>query len=174
MVPGRRGSALSLDVQEVQQHCHNHTGTPENTRSSNDGDGSGDGSNGSASAMEYNPHLLYLILARSRSLRFCNALALCSTPLLFRSLAFAYVTELSRESPNRPSSVAWHVGDTTTSYGLSGVSASSLSLPFESIPFSFLNLSSSISVISARIVIQNLVTLSLGTNPYQELAESSH
>lgn len=162
---GRAGSAVQHSVT---------TRAPENTRSSNDGDGSGgggrgDGSNGSAA------HLLrktiptfYLILARSLALSDSSSV---QPPSL--SLLHTLATELSSESPNRPSSVAWHVGDTTTLSGLSGVSASSL--PFESIPFiSFLNLSSSISVISARIVIQNLVTLSLGTNPYQELAESSH
>lgn len=76
------------------------TRAPENTRSSNDGDGSGDGNNGSAaSALEDNPHLLShscsLFRARSRSLRFCNALALFNTPLaLLHTLV--YVTELSR------------------------------------------------------------------------------
>lgn len=175
-----RGSALSLDVQEVQcstvsQPGHRKTSEARTTATvaaAADAAAEVTAAQRICYGRQSPPSISFLLaLSRSRSLRFCDALALCSTPLSF-SLAYAHV--YVTESPNRPSSVAWHVGDTTTLAGLSGVSASSLSPSSRSPSISFLYLSSSISVISARIVIQNLVTLSLGTNPYQELAESSH
>lgn len=128
-----RGSALSLDVQEVQCSTVSQPGhrkTPE-ARTTATVAAAADAATEVTAAQricygrQSPPSISFLLaLSRSRSLRFCNALALCSTPLSF-SLAYAHV--YVTESPNRPSSVAWHVGDTTTLAGLSGVSASYLS-----------------------------------------------
>lgn len=170
------GSALSLDVQEVQCRTVSQPGhrkTPEARTTATVAATEVTAAQRICYGRQSPPSTSHSCsLSRALSLRFCNALALSlfNTPL-FRSCIRSHVTE----SPNRPSSVAWHVGDTTTLSGQSGVSASSLS-PSSRSPSSpsSISLFFNLSVISARIVIQNLVTLSLGTNPYQELAESSH
>lgn len=173
--PRLPGSALSLDAQEVQCRTVSQPGhrkTPEARTTATVAATEVTAAQRICYGRQSPPSTSHSC-SLSRSLRFCNALArsLFNTPL-FRSCIRSHVTE----SPNRPSSVAWHVGDTTTLSGQSGVSASSLS-PLRVDPLHLLPLSLflfNLSVISARIVIQNLVTLSLGTNPYQELAESSH
>lgn len=93
------------------------TRAPENTRSSNDGDGSGEGGGGS-NGTEDLPHLGFLFLAHSLSLRFSLSLSLA----LFNPLH-----RVSRSTFLR----CVHVGDTTT---LSGRSGSLQRAPSESIP----------------------------------------